>query len=519
MQKLARIARYGCSISLGLMRMLAYLALPIPLSALLAGCAVGPDFVRPAISHEQTYSAELLALQSNVAQAANDAQKLVPERDIPGQWWTLFRSKPLNALIDRALAANPDLQAAQAALKIAQENVLAQEGAFYPGVQASYSPSRQRNAVGTISPTLTSGTQIFNLHTAQVNVAYVLDVFGGNRRQVESFEAQAEEQRFQLEAAYLSLTANVVLAAVQEATLRGQIAATEKIVSIDMEQKDLLRRQYELGEIAMADVQAQEAALAQAEATLPPLKKQLALQRNLLAALTGRFPNDKMIEKFELSNLELPQELPLTLPAQLVEQRPDVRASEAQFHAASAQVGVATANMLPQISLSAAYGGTATTLGQMFLTNNIFWSLAGNFSQTLFQGGTLLHRKRAAVAAMDQAAAQYRSTVISAFRNVADTLQALDNDTDALKANVRAEHAAAESLKLTRRQLQLGSISYLSLLNAEQIYQQALVNLVQARGNRFADTVALFQALGGGWWNREDVVVTDKVAPLTLGGH
>ena len=261
------------------------------------------------------------------------------DMDIPGQWWTLFHSKPLNDLIEQALKANPDLEAAQAALRGAWENVYAQQGAFFPSVEANYNPTRQKTA-GVLTSPLANSNYTYSLHTAQVTVAYTPDVFGGTRRQVESLKAQADSQRFQLEAAYLTLTSNVVAAAIQEAALRGQIAATRRIIEIQSHSLELLRRQYALGQIANADVVAQEAALAQAQAMLPPLEKQLAQQRDLLARLVGRFPSETLPEEFELSSLQLPQELPVSLPSKLVEQRPDVRSAEEQLHAASAEIGV-----------------------------------------------------------------------------------------------------------------------------------------------------------------------------------
>jgi NodT family efflux transporter outer membrane factor (OMF) lipoprotein len=473
--------------------------------ALVAGCAVGPDFQRPGPPDAAAYTREPLPAQTASADiAGGEAQRMLQGLDIPGQWWTLFHSPALNSLIEQALKSNPSLEAAQAALRQAQESVYAQQGFFYPNVDASFSPSRQKNATGTIAPTLTSGEPLFTLYTPQVSVSYTLDVWGGNRRQVESLQAQADSLRFQLDATYLTLTSNVVAAAIQEASLRAQLAATNTVIRIEGEQLELLRAQYALGAIAMADVVAQEATLAQAEATLPPLQKQLAQQRDLLSALAGRVPSAEPDEKFELAALELPQELPLSLPSKLVEQRPDVRSAEEQLHAASAQVGVAIANQLPQITLSAGIGSSATQMSQLFTSGTGFWSVAGNFLQPLFDGGTLLHRKRAADAALEQAAAQYRSTVITAFQNVADVLHALYFDAAALDASLRAERAAATSLDIGRQALQLGSISYLSLLNAEQTYQQAVITLAQARANRFADTAALFQALGGGWWNQSD---------------
>jgi NodT family efflux transporter outer membrane factor (OMF) lipoprotein len=475
-------------------------AVAVATAMLLVGCAVGPDFHRPAAPSEAGYTPEPLSSETTSADVhGGAAQRFEPNRDIEGQWWALFHSPALNALIEQAFAANPSLEATQAALRQASENVAAQEGSYYPAVTGNLSASRQKISGASIGiPGLTS---IFNVNTASVSVSYLLDVFGGTRRQVESLAAQAEFQRFQLEAAYLTLASNVVVAVVQEASLRAQIAATQDIVDIESQQLDVLQHQFELGGASRAAVLAQAATLAQTRATLPPLAKQLAQTRNLIANLTGRFPNAPG-EEFELSTLDLPQDLPISLPSELVEQRPDIRSAEALLHSASAQVGVATANLLPQITLTGQYGATST--GNP-LSGISIWSIGAGLAQPLFRGGELIHARRAAVAAYDEAAAQYRSTVLAAFQNVADALRALQSDADAVNAQVAAEHAAADSLDITRRQFQLGAINYLSLLNAEQTYQQSHIALVQAQANRYADTAALFQALGGGWWNRRDV--------------
>lgn len=469
-----------------------------------SACSVGPDFERPAAPDVAGYTPEPLSKTTNSADVrGGDAQHFVQDLDMPGEWWKLFKSEALDNVVAEALQNNQDAKAAQAALRVAQENASAQIGAFFPSIQANFTPSRNKNAVQP-SPTLATFVPYFNLYTAQVSVSYLIDVWGTNRRELETVEAQAENQRFQLEATYLTLTTNVVAAAIQEASLRGQIASTEKLIEIDAEQLDILQRRYALGDVAGSDVAAQQAALAQAQAVLPPQRKQLAQQRDLLTALVGRFPSEEIEAKFELASLQLPQDLPVSLPSKLVEQRPDIRAAEAQLHAASAQVGVAIADMLPQITLSANIGTVATQASQLFQPFNGFWTVAGGFTQPIFEGGALYHKTLAARAALDQAAAQYRSAVIQAFQNVADTLRALQYDADAVKANSTAERAAAESLGIAQKQLQLGQISYLSLLNAEQTYQQALINLVQAQANRYADTAALFQALGGGWWRRSD---------------
>jgi NodT family efflux transporter outer membrane factor (OMF) lipoprotein len=434
------------------------------------------------------------------------AQKFIPGQDIPQQWWTLFHSPALNRLIEAALKRSPTLQAAQAALQVARENVYAQQGAYLPSFDANFSPSRQKVATGVVTSPVASGDSVFALHTAQVTVSYTVDVFGANRRQVENLVALSDSQRYELEAAYVSLTSNLVLAAVQEASLRAQIAATEALVGLQQQQLGLFRIQLRAGAIAEAGVIGQEAALAQTRALLPPLRKQLAQQRDLLIALAGSFPNDTSFESFELSMFQLPQDLPLSLPSSLVEQRPDVKVAEEQLHAASAQIGVATANMLPQLTLNASGGSIATEIGQLFKSGNGFWSIAAGLTQPIFDGGTLLHRRRSAQAAYDEAAAQYRSIVIGAFQNVADTLQALQFDAQGLREAVAAESAAASSLTIVRRQVELGDVSYLAVLAADQLYQQAVIGLVQARANRYSDTAALFQALGGGWWNKPEGV-------------
>lgn len=471
---------------------------------LAAGCAAGPDFKRPAAPLVGGYAQQLPEKTGSASVQGGEPQRYVQAMDIPGQWWTLFHSKPLNDLVEQALKANPDLESAQAALRFAWENVYAQRGALLPGISGGYSVMRQKVGDPLTSP-VTSGEYIYNLHTAQVNVSYALDVFGGIRRQVESLQTQAEYQRFQVEAAYLALTSNVVASAVQEAALRGQIAKTRQILDIQTRSLELLRRQLTLGQVAAADVVAQEAAVAQTQASLPPLEKQLTQQRDLLARLAGRFPGETPEERFELASLQLPQELPVSLPSKLVEQRPDVRSAEEQLHSACADVGVSIANRLPNITLSANVGSNAAAITQLFTPGTGFWTLGSSVTQPLFQGGMLLHKQRAAEAAYAQAAAQYRGTVLTAFQNVADTLHAIEADADALKAAVAAEQAAARSLEIAHRQLELGDIGYLSLLNAEQTYQQTSINLVQSLANRYADTAALFTALGGGWWNRSDV--------------
>jgi len=471
---------------------------------LVSGCAVGPNFHRPAAPVVTRYTPEPLAPRTAEAPVrGGGAQTFVDGMDIPGQWWTLFHSPALNALVERGLAANADLAAAKAALRVARETLYAQRGAFLPSVDAEYNITRQK-ASDTPAPPLANNNNLFTLQTAQLTVSYTPDVFGGIRRQTETVAAQADAQKFETEAAYLTLTSNLVSTAIQEASVREQIEATRKIIAADREVLGIMQRQKDAGQVMGLDVAAQEAALAQAEQALPPLEKQQAQLRDLLAALTGRLPSEPGLETLDLASVTLPSDLPVSLPSRLVEQRPDIRAAEANLHAASAQVGVAIANRLPNFTLSANAGGAATSIADLFTNGNSFWTLTGDVTQPIFHGGTLLHRQKAAEAALDQAREQYRSTVIGAFQNVADTLQALQADGRAIETAARAEQAADRSLGITRRQLDLGQVSAAALLIAEQTYQQAVISRLQAEAARYADTTALFQALGGGWWNRKD---------------
>ncbi|MGB8769838.1 MAG: efflux transporter outer membrane subunit [Candidatus Korobacteraceae bacterium] len=483
------------------------LARLIALCALLltTGCVVGPNFKRPAAPANGGYTTVPPPPTSSTPNVGGgEAQGFVAGGDISGEWWTLFHSKPLNDLIERSLKANPDLKAAQAALLVARENVLAQRGAYYPSIASGFSASRSKSS-NELSPVPNSNIFYYSLFTPQVSVSFVPDVFGLNRRTVESLNAQEQQVRFILAATLITLSSNVAAAAIQEASLRAQIDATHELIDINTHMLQILRNQYAKGYVSRLDVAAQESQLAQVAATLPPLLKQLAQQRDLLAALSGGFPNQDLPEKFELSTLQLPQELPLSLPSQLVEQRPDVRQAEENLHFASAQIGVARANRLPSFALTADAGSMALTLSKIFAGGTGFGDLGAGVTQPIFQGGTLLHRERAAKAAYTQAAEQYRSTVLTAFENVADTLNALEQDADALKAAAAAKDAASITLDLAGKQVQSGYANYLALLNAEQTYQQAVINLAQAQANGFADTAALFQALGGGWWHRAGI--------------
>ncbi|HEX5122371.1 MAG TPA: efflux transporter outer membrane subunit [Rhodanobacteraceae bacterium] len=474
-------------------------------SALMAGCAVGPDFKKPAPPDVSDYDAHPVSTTVSTNVAGGKAQRFVNGSDIAADWWTLFHSEALNALITEALANNSDLKAAQAALSAAHENVLAQRGAYYPSLSAGVSASREQDPPGALAPVPSNNAFLYNLYTPQLSISYVPDVFGLNYRTVESLKAQEDNVRYQMAATYTTLTSNIVVTAIQQGTLQAQIDATHQIIDLNEDMIKILRYQTDKGYASGVDLAAQESQLAQVKATLPPLIKQSAQLDHQLAVLAGRFPNHAPAEKFELSSLHLPEDVPVSLPSQLVAQRPDVLQAQANLHAASAQVGIATANRLPNIQLTANAGSTALAIDQVFESGTGFWSLGAALTAPIFDGGTLLHQERAAKATYVQAANQYRSTVLAALKNVADTLTALDQDAEGLKSAAAAADAAKVTLDLTQQQWQDGYASYLALLTAEQAYQQALINLVQAQGDRYADTAALFQALGGGWWHREDL--------------
>jgi len=474
----------------------AVLALAV-IAALPTGCAVGPNYKQPPAPSTKGYVPGGLPPNTAASDAkGGSAQRYVEDLDIPGQWWTLFQSADLNALIGRALAHNPTLESAQAALRQANETLAAQRGTYYPSVTGSVGAQRSKSSGAAIGePQL--GSYYYTLNSATVNVSYGIDAFGGTRRQVEALKAQSDYQQYALEASYLSLTANIVTTAVSEASVRAQIAATEDIVRSQQKQLDIVERRVSAGGASRADVAQQQATLANTLATLPPLRNQLAQLRNQLATYTGDLPADFEGGAFTLDSLSLPADLPVSLPSKLVEQRPDVREYAALLHQATAQVGVATANMLPQLSLTGSFGGEAVKFSNIFDPASIVWSIAASVTQPIFKGGQLVHQRRAAIAAAQEAAANYKSTVLTAFQNVSNTLVALGADADAFAASANADRAAAVSLELVRAQYGSGAASYVQVLTAEQTYQSAEIALVKTRAQRYADTAALFQALGG----------------------
>jgi NodT family efflux transporter outer membrane factor (OMF) lipoprotein len=470
----------------------------------LSACAVGPDFKQPDAPKTSSYTETPVAktLTTTPGVPGGTEQELQEGADIETGWWELYKSPELNVLIEKALQQNPNLGAADAALRAAQENVNAQIGGqYFPAIGLGANGSRQQvpNAAFGLPG---NATNIYNLYNTSVNVNYRLDVFGGARRTVESARAQAEYQQFLLEGAYLSLTSNIVTAAIQEAALRAQKHATEEILKAQTNLAQLTEKQLAIGTVSKIDVTSQQTLVSTSQADLFTYERNLAFARNQLAVYTGELPSNANIAKFDLSALHLPEKIPLSVPSNLVRQRPDIRAAEALLKSTNALVGVATANLLPQINLTGSLGSEALTTGALFGPGAALWSVGGGILQPLFQGGQLLAQRRGAIANYEQAVYQYQATVLGAFQEVANALRALETGAQVLRAASDAERYAKETLDLVTQQYKLGTASYLSVLYYQNQYQQAKVKSVSAQATRFADTAALFAALGGGWWNR-----------------
>ncbi len=471
--------------------MVSWLLVVLPV---LGGCAVGPDFKAPEAPTVAFYGEGGMP-KATVSAKTNlgGVQRFLAGGDVPAAWWALFESAPLNDLIAQAVKANPTLEAARASLRAAQETATASYGQFFPALEGSAADNRQKT---------TTAAGPFTLYNTAVSVSYTPDLFGVTRRTTEAADASAQAKKFEMEAAYLTLTNNVVTTAVQEASLREQMKATQEIIAAQRKQLELMKAQLDAGAIARPAYLAQAAIVAASETALPPLEKQLAASRHLMAVLLGRFPSEGVGATFTLGSFKLPSDLPLTLPSHLVEQRPDIRIARATLEAANAEIGIAMGAMLPQFPLTASYGVGAGEIANLFTPGTALWGLGAGLLQPLFKGGELLHKKRAKEAAFDAAAAQYRGVVLAAFQNVADSLKAIESDAASLKAQVAAERASAQSLALTETQFKAGAINHVALLAAQSSYQTAKIALIKAKASRLSDTAALFQALGGGWWGR-----------------
>ena len=464
---------------------------------LLAGCAAGPDFKRPTAPEVSRYTASPLPTQTaSASMALGDAQRLSTETSVSAQWWHNLGSSKLDALIAQAFQASPTLAAAKATLRQSQEISSSRAGStLYPQLNAVIGAQRQR--LNPSAQGQTGDAREFSLYNASVGVSYQLDLAGGNRRALEALAARAEYRRYELEGARLTLAANIVTTAITQARLAGQIQSTEAILQAQGEQLRITGERVRLGQAAPDDSLALQTQVEQTRAGLPLLRKQLQQSEHLLAVLTGQAPGTGALPSFTLKEFTLPSDLPLVLPSELVRRRPDIQAAEALLHAANADYGVAVAKLYPQLNLSASLGSQALSTGALFGGGSAVWGLIGQLTQPLFNPG-LPAEKRASLAALDAAAANYQSVVLEALRNVADVLRALDNDAQALAALASADTAAQGSLESMQRQYGLGAASYLQLLTAQQQAQQLRINLVAAQAQRLVDSAALYQAMGGG---------------------
>jgi NodT family efflux transporter outer membrane factor (OMF) lipoprotein len=469
-----------------------------------SACVVGPNFHTPKAPDTTHYTRDPQPTDTvATAGPGGVAQSFATDRDIPADWWTLFHSGSLDQLIRQAFTDSPTVQSAQATLVNAAETYKAERGALLlPAFDLQAQAQRQREP-GALFGEPGVPDVIYNVFGASLNVSYRLDLFGASRRQVEAYGAQTDYERFELEAARLSLADNLVTTAVNIASLHAQIAAINDIVTSERQSLKVVQRQFDAGGASRADVLTQQTQLANNEAQLPALEKLLAQAQHRLAVLAGRTPDDTTLPDFQLDELTLPAALPVSVPAQLVRQRPDVQAAEALLHQATAQLGVATANLYPQLNLTGSIGTEALDSSDLFKSSSLAWSVGGSLLQPVFHGGQLIGQKRAAQANLERAAADYRQAVLAALEDVADTLRALESDARVLQANTTAESDARDALAIVKMQYQAGGVSYLALLIAQRQYQLAVQSRVQAQAARYADTAALFQALGGGWWNRE----------------
>jgi NodT family efflux transporter outer membrane factor (OMF) lipoprotein len=472
-------------------------------AAMLAGCAVGPDFKRPEAPQADRYTSQSLQVEATSTGTGDEAaQHVVLGERLSRDWWRLFQSDALDDVVKRALAGNRTLVAAVSTLARAQELAAARAGAQYPQVGLTAGVGRQKYGaefLGTLPK-----PPPFTYFAIGPTVSYALDYTGGIGRSVEQQRALADYQQQQLDAAYLAVTGNAVMQALKIASLRAQIATVEAILDQDRENLKLVQVAFSAGSVSRLDIVTADSQLAIDTTLLPPLRQELSLARNALAVILGQPPAGAVLPEFDLAQLALPRRLPVSLPSELAHRRPDILAAEAQLHAATAAVGVASANLYPRIDLSAAAGQQSTDFGNLFDRASTVWSASGALVAPLFNGGTLRAEQRAAVDAMHASAANYEQTVLVAFGQVADSLQALEHDAEQLDAQAHAQDAALENVKMTRDSYNEGNVGVLQVLDAERLYQQARLGYVRAQAQRYLDTVQLFLALGGAGPETED---------------
>lgn len=463
----------------------------------LTGCAAGPDFQRPAAPDAARYiSTTMPDITASASTRFGEAQRLVEGLPIETQWWRNLGSLELDRLIDEAFQVSPTLATVSAKLRQAEELLAAHAGSTeYPQVDSILGAQRQK--MSPSSQGLSGDMRQFSLYNASLGVHYNLDLAGGNRRALEALAARVDYRRFELDAARLTLAGSIATAAIIRARLAAQLEATTEIVRAQDEQLRLAHERVRIGQASPDEVLSLKAEAEQTRAELPALRKQLQQTEHLLAVLAGRAPGAGGVSSFTLADFTLPVELPFVVPSELVRRRPDIQAAEALLHAANADYGVAVAKLYPQINLSANLGSQALTTGALFGGGSAVWGLVAQLTQPLFNPG-LPAEKRAALAAFDAAAANYQSVVLESMRNVADTLRAVESDAQTLTALAAADAAAQASLQSVERQYRLGAASYLELLIAQQQLQKIRINKVAAQAQRLVDSVALYQALGGG---------------------
>ena len=472
----------------------------IALAGLLSGCTVGPDF-KP--SHEpapQTYLRGNSPAQTVASEGVGgDAQRLVSGKDIPAQWWSLFRSEPLDRLVRQALEQSPTLAQAQARLAQAREALNAQTGvAKYPSVDAGLSAKRQKVDLASMGMSGVKDPPSFALYNVSASIAYTFDFFGKNRRALEALSAKVDYQAFELDAARQTLAANVVSAVIRQASLNTRIGCVSNLLAVQEQQLAIMETRHKAGGVSSLDLENQQLLLAQTRASLPPLENQAARIGHQLAVYLGRPPAEADLAAFDLNGLRLPDELPLSLPSALARQRPDIRAAEALWHQACARVGVATADLYPQVTLSGSLGAQDTHAADMLNSLNV-WSIGANLMQPVFRGGELKAKRREAIAAYDEAAAVYKQAVLQGFQEVADALHALESDARALRERTDAVRHARAGYDIAQGQYKNGAISHLILLDAQRQLMQTELDRIQAQADRYADSAALLHALGGEW--------------------
>jgi NodT family efflux transporter outer membrane factor (OMF) lipoprotein len=477
---------------------MAYRCFMVITAGLLAACAVGPNFKQPTAPATAQYTAAgQPELTATAAGHGGAAQHFISGAQVPSRWWESFHCIPLNTLVEDALAHSPTVLQARARLRQAQEDLTAQSrGTLYPALDAQLSVSRQKIDPAAFGFPNVPPSPPFTLYNAQVNVSYTLDLFGGNRRMIEGTQAQSEYQSYEAQAAELTLAANVVSAAIRQADLQAQVDYTEQLIDTQGRQLAISEVRYQTGGIALEDLESQRSQLEQLRATLPALRAQRQQVDHQLAVYTGKPPAASAIPRFKLEDLQLPADVPLTLPSQLVRRRPDVRASEALWHQAGANVGVATANLFPNLTISGYAGSDRTDISELVDSFDI-WSIGAKLLQPIFHAGELRAKKRSALAAYDAAAQAYEETVLESLQQVADSLRVLEGDALTLQARELAAEQTAASYAITRQRFDVGGVSELSLLEVQRQQLQASLDRSHAEAQRYADTAALLHALGG----------------------